>query len=97
MSAAKERQTPLCANPSVVESHLCKLPYMENLCKLRKQFLQVQIQNFYYTRNRIRRQFFRSSRCPTTLLTASSMVFPSTGSANREIVMLHSFKGVVDY
>ena len=22
--------------PAVVESHLCKLPYMENLCKLRK-------------------------------------------------------------
>ena len=22
--------------PSVVESHLCKLPYMENLCKLRR-------------------------------------------------------------
>ena len=22
--------------PSVVESHFCKLPYMENFCKLRK-------------------------------------------------------------
>ena len=31
MSGAKE-----CQTPSVVESHLCKLPYMENLCKLRK-------------------------------------------------------------
>ena len=35
MSGAKECQTPICfANPAVVESHLCKLPYMENLCKL---------------------------------------------------------------
>ena len=37
MSGAKERQSLICfVNPSVVKSHLCKLPYMENLCKLRK-------------------------------------------------------------
>ena len=40
MSAAKQREGASNSNmfckPSVVKSHLCKLPYMENLCKLRK-------------------------------------------------------------
>ena len=40
MSAAKRREgasnSSMFQVPSVVESHLCKLPYMENLCKLRK-------------------------------------------------------------
>ena len=40
MSAAKRHKggsnSKMFANPSVVESHLCKLPYMENLCELCK-------------------------------------------------------------
>ena len=29
-------KSSMFCKPSVVESHLCKLPYMENLCKLDK-------------------------------------------------------------
>ena len=40
MSAAKRckgaSNFSIFCKPSVVESHLCKLPYMENLCKLHK-------------------------------------------------------------
>ena len=52
MSAAKERQTPICfGNPSVVESHLCKLPYMEIsvncVSDLNKCLLNIYNNNYY--------------------------------------------------
>ena len=76
MSATKDCQTPITfANPSVVEAHLCKLLYMENLCggwRLELKYIILMYVlckqfNWKMVKPQGEKQFFGGVKCPPPL------------------------------